>query len=184
MTQEEFVSRLKEYVQLSRPPKARDQVEIFGLDTAKDPRAILNRVLSFLNDLSDTRKAGEIEVPVPGEEDEEETYREGKIAYRTHRYRERRPELVRAKKAAASNPTFCEICFQDYSRIYGASGKNVIECHHLRPVSKMSEGDATRLSDLILVCANCHRMLHGGGGRSVLEVQKLLGRDAAERMHS
>jgi predicted HNH restriction endonuclease len=184
MTREEFVSRLEEYVQFSRPSKARDQVEIFGLDTAKDPRAILNRVLSFLHDLSDPRKAGEIEGPVPGEEDEEETYREGRVAYRTHRRRERSRKLAHDKKTVASNPTLCEVCFQDYARTYGAPGKSVIECHHLSPVSQMDEDEAVRLSDLILVCANCHRMLHGGGGRSVLEVQRLLGRDAAERMHS
>ncbi len=138
ITQEEFVSRLEGCVQLDRRPKARDEVQIFGLDTGKDPVAIVNRVLTFLNDLSDTRKVDEpdLEGPVSGEEDEEETYREGRVAYRTHRRRERSRKLVRDKKAVASNPTLCEVCFQDYSRTYGAPGKSVIECHHLSPISK------------------------------------------------
>ncbi len=37
-----------------------------------------------------------------------------------------------------------------------------IECHHTKPVATLVEGEKTHLDDLVLVCANCHRMVHRG----------------------
>ena len=42
----------------------------------------------------------------------------------------------------------------------GDLGKGYIEAHHTRPVAKLVTGERTKVSDLALVCANCHRMLH------------------------
>ena len=39
-------------------------------------------------------------------------------------------------------------------------GEGFIECHHVTPVSELRAGTRTRLSDLAVVCSNCHRMLH------------------------
>jgi serine/threonine protein kinase len=57
----------------------------------------------------------------------------------------------------------CEACGFDFAQVYGKLGEGFIECHHTKPVSKLRKGDKTKLSDLALVCANCHRMLHRGG---------------------
>ena len=54
----------------------------------------------------------------------------------------------------------CEVCNFDFSKVYGERGKDYIECHHTIPVHRMKEGDKTKLSDLALVCSNCHRMIH------------------------
>jgi 5-methylcytosine-specific restriction protein A len=35
-----------------------------------------------------------------------------------------------------------------------------LECHHRKPLASLRPGQRTRLSDLALVCPNCHRMLH------------------------
>ncbi|WP_144467670.1 HNH endonuclease [Bacillus toyonensis] len=35
-----------------------------------------------------------------------------------------------------------------------------IEGHHTIPVSQLKEGEKTKIEDIIMVCANCHRMLH------------------------
>ncbi|GAB6158809.1 hypothetical protein JCM39194_20090 [Desulfotomaculum varum] len=35
-----------------------------------------------------------------------------------------------------------------------------IECHHTIPISEYAKEIKTRVSDLALVCSNCHRMLH------------------------
>lgn len=35
-----------------------------------------------------------------------------------------------------------------------------IECHHVVPLSALQKGAQTKLKDLSLVCANCHRMIH------------------------
>ncbi|MDO6522910.1 HNH endonuclease [Shimia thalassica] len=48
-----------------------------------------------------------------------------------------------------------------------------MECHHTVPVSEMKPGDKTKLSDLALVCANCHRMIHAK--RPWLSIQELVG---------
>jgi hypothetical protein len=42
---------------------------------------------------------------------------------------------------------------------FGSRGRAVIECHHTKPLHTLV---ATRLDDLALVCANCHRLIHGG----------------------
>jgi 5-methylcytosine-specific restriction protein A len=40
-------------------------------------------------------------------------------------------------------------------------GADYIECHHVDLLAD-TEVTLTRLEDLALVCANCHRMLHRG----------------------
>jgi len=44
--------------------------------------------------------------------------------------------------------------------VYGKHGKGFIECHHKKPVSEIQEGENNKLSDLAVVCASCHRMIH------------------------
>ncbi|MCY8497740.1 HNH endonuclease [Bacillus atrophaeus] len=34
-----------------------------------------------------------------------------------------------------------------------------MEGHHIIPVSELEEDSKTKVEDIILVCANCHRML-------------------------
>ena len=88
---------------------------------------------------------------------------EGKLLTRLHKQRERNRELVRAKKRralAASGVLKCEVCTFDFSKVYGERGHGFIECHHTKPVETLSEHTSTRLSDLALLCSNCHRMVH------------------------
>jgi 5-methylcytosine-specific restriction protein A len=49
-----------------------------------------------------------------------------------------------------------------FNERYGARGEGFIECHHLVALSTLRPGQRTRLSDLAVVCANCHRMIHRG----------------------
>jgi 5-methylcytosine-specific restriction protein A len=42
----------------------------------------------------------------------------------------------------------------------GDLGKGVAECRHNKPVSELKPGQKTKLSDLSILCANCHRMIH------------------------
>ena len=82
---------------------------------------------------------------------------EGKWNYAIHRFRERDRSLVRKKKASVANP-ICECCSFDFSNTYPNLGTGFIECHHRIPIHQGKR--ITRLEDLALVCANCHRMLH------------------------
>lgn len=78
----------------------------------------------------------------------------------THVVKERDRSIVLAKKAQAlkDNKLFCEVCTFSFQAVYSA---NYIECHHLVLIGEPSVGErVTRLEDLALVCANCHRMLH------------------------
>lgn len=82
---------------------------------------------------------------------------EGKWNYAMHRFRERDRSLVLKKKASVKKP-ICECCKFDFSNTYPNLGDGFIECHHRIPINQGKR--ITRLEDLALVCANCHRMLH------------------------
>ncbi|WP_233533532.1 HNH endonuclease [Kitasatospora sp. SolWspMP-SS2h] len=43
--------------------------------------------------------------------------------------------------------------------MYGERGAGYVECHHVVPLHVAGEG-TTKLADLALICANCHRMIH------------------------
>lgn len=94
--------------------------------------------------------------------EEEVTGEEGGLVLRIHKRRERDRKLVRAKinQAAKNGPLLCEVCGFDFEATYGNLGSGYIEVHHLNPVHLMKPGMKTRLDDLALLCANCHRMAH------------------------
>jgi len=125
---------------------------------ANDPRR--------LHRLAQAIRAGyRADAAQPGSEsdDEEGEFSEGKVAYRLHRHRERSRELVRAKKAQVKRTTGslkCEVCLFDFELVYGEVGKDYIECHHTLAVSELPDGATTRLEDVVVVCSNCHRMIH------------------------
>jgi 5-methylcytosine-specific restriction enzyme A len=106
----------------------------------------------------------DIELPTDGHvEGDEEDGEEGRILTRLHRYRERDSKLAKRKKKkvlSEQGVLRCEICEFDFSSIYGERGDGFIECHHRKPVSELKIGDKTKLTDLALVCSNCHRMIH------------------------
>ena len=88
---------------------------------------------------------------------------EGSIVTRIHITRERNKKLVNEKKKMelkTKGRLACEACGFEFQTVYGSRGKDYIECHHTKPVRHLKSGDTTRMSDLALVCANCHRMIH------------------------
>jgi 5-methylcytosine-specific restriction enzyme A len=91
------------------------------------------------------------------EEDAPEGVESGK--YRWHRSRERNRKLAdQIKKARGYD---CEVCAVNFRRRYPSVGKNYIEAHHLTPIAALA-GRPTNLgvNDFVVVCSNCHRMLH------------------------
>lgn len=96
-------------------------------------------------------------------EDDEFSRMEGTILYKYHLYRERNPTLVKKKKEQAlktNGKLECECCSFDFEKVYGEAGIGFMECHHTKALHTLNEKTKTTLKDLILVCANCHRMLH------------------------
>jgi 5-methylcytosine-specific restriction protein A len=121
--------------------------------------------LSRLSSVAESIKASLILDGVKGYErlsDDEEEFLEGQILYRRHRSIERNAKLIkRAKKIAEDKGNICcEVCGFDFEKVYGEIGKGYIECHHKIPVSEYEADMKTKVSDLALVCSNCHRMLH------------------------
>jgi len=81
---------------------------------------------------------------------------------RTHLVHERNRSL--ANQCKRRDDFRCQVCNFKYSEFYGQLGDLFAESHHIVPLSKLEDGMQTNLSDLITVCANCHRMLHHMNG--------------------
>lgn len=81
----------------------------------------------------------------------------------SHYIRERNGKIINKKKSDFKKKfgkIFCQICNFSFNEKYGSFADDYIECHHLNPISESIGISETRLEDLILLCANCHRMLH------------------------
>jgi hypothetical protein len=89
---------------------------------------------------------------------------EGALQLKSHYRRERSRKLVSLKKGQykkAQGTLNCEICGFSFEGVYPHTlGDNFIEVHHKIPLSKIHQTIKTTLNDLLLVCANCHRMIH------------------------
>lgn len=99
---------------------------------------------------------------------------EGGFTHRLHRAYERDRKLIAAKKKVALSEhgtLSCEVCAFDFGATYGHLGAGFIEVHHKRPVFQMKPGEKTKLSDLALLCSNCHRMAHKS--RQTISIEQL-----------
>ena len=55
----------------------------------------------------------------------------------------------------------CKICGMSFAEAYGPEFKNIIEVHHIVPISEIGESYVVDpIKDLIPVCPNCHAMIH------------------------
>ncbi|HEX5593533.1 MAG TPA: HNH endonuclease [Solirubrobacterales bacterium] len=109
--------------------------------------------------------------PVDPEVDDETGAQEGQPKLVQHLRRERSSSLRRKRVALAGGRPRCEICGFDFEQAYGERGRGYIECHHKIPLPEIDPATPTRLEDLALVCANCHRMIHAR--RPWLEIEEL-----------
>uniref|UniRef100_UPI001ABBA277 HNH endonuclease n=1 Tax=Burkholderia sp. BCC1640 TaxID=2676294 RepID=UPI001ABBA277 len=121
----------------------------------------LAEVAQFIRD-GITEHSNDIDLAGPDEPGIEEA-EEGRVATRMHRFRERDRRLVgEAKKQAQERygRLLCVACGFDFLKKYGELGDGVIDVHHTKPVHTMRPGEKTKVSDLILLCSNCHRIVH------------------------
>jgi 5-methylcytosine-specific restriction enzyme A len=82
--------------------------------------------------------------------------------YRWHRRAERSPSL--AREAKGIHGTRCQVptCGKELADTYGEIAEGYIEAHHLTPFASL-DGRPTELdpaTDFVVVCPDCHRMLH------------------------
>jgi 5-methylcytosine-specific restriction protein A len=88
---------------------------------------------------------------------------EGNPRLMAHMRRERNSSIVQKKKKdvlATTGTLKCEACGFDFAKTYGEYGKEFCEVHHLVPLHKSDGLIKTELSDLAIVCSNCHRVIH------------------------
>lgn len=56
----------------------------------------------------------------------------------------------------------CQICSFEFEKVYGEVGRNYIEAHHLVPLSQLKDQKVSLnpKTDFVVLCANCHRVVH------------------------
>ncbi len=112
-------------------------------------------IKSYFNSKISSTKIGIQDIPI--------TAKEGKRLLVIHETKERNSKLINSfkKHKEKSNPTLkCEICGFSFEEFYGKSGAGYIEAHHIKPLAMLDKETTTTFDDLILVCSNCHKMLH------------------------
>ena len=116
---------------------------------------------------------------------------EGTLRLRQHYARERCRTLIEKKRADftrwSDGHFFCEVCRFDFATQYPSRpGEGFIEVHHLSLLSTQDEPGKTTLDDLLLVCANCHRMIHHAKdvNGNLAELREHLGRIAGTGLNS
>lgn len=89
------------------------------------------------------------------EPQDELLFQEGERKYVTHLMAERNKGVVKALKSIET--WACDICGGDFLDRYGVK---YIEAHHKVPISTYSASHVVSLSDLALLCPNCHKAVH------------------------
>lgn len=100
-----------------------------------------------------------------------------------HFRRERDQRIIKAKKQRVlfeKGKLECEACNFNFGDKYGDRGEKFIEVHHTEPLSMCGDGQTTFIDDLILLCSNCHRIIHRNEPWiSIKELKKLIIRERA-----
>ncbi|MDQ7774262.1 MAG: HNH endonuclease [Elusimicrobiales bacterium] len=105
-----------------------------------------------------------VKVAENGEYDDpevDEEFEEGRTLTGIHKRRERNKK-VRAKlieQRRSLGKVECEMCGTTGTSTNLKFKEAIFEAHHIIPIS-MAVAGKTRLSDMMLICANCHKMLH------------------------
>lgn len=110
-------------------------------------------------------------------DDYESAKAEGKALFRLHRQLERDSQILRKAKLKRLNDReelTCDACSFDFTATYGELGDGFIEGHHTTPISQLDGETKTKVSDIALLCANCHRMIHRRPAMSVADLRELV----------
>ena len=86
------------------------------------------------------------------------TFHEGSSAMRLHIVYERDP--VARRRCLQAKGYTCEVCEFNFEDEYGEIGRSYVEVHHTKPLSKGKRTYSNIHDELIVVCSNCHSMIH------------------------
>ncbi|MEM6529699.1 MAG: HNH endonuclease, partial [Chloroflexota bacterium] len=90
-------------------------------------------------------------------------YAEGKPIVKTRTLRQRSSKLTNEAKSRfleEHGELRCQICDLNFEEVYGEIGAGYIETHHEEPISQMDGEQFVDVDGVVLLCANCHRMVH------------------------
>jgi hypothetical protein len=104
----------------------------------------LDELLEFLS----------ISVLLCGEDEAAEGLRNEMRVMAQKRNRPLRNKVLRAAKGV------CEACETDYSQLLDGIGIRVLQVHHRKQLALNDVPVITKASDLAVVCANCHALIH------------------------
>lgn len=116
---------------------------------AEDAESFIRRVKNYIDCFES----------IPLDEQEHSDFQEGErrlfLVNSSSRSRQAREECLRSKGYV------CTICKKKVAEIYGEDFRQVIEVHHLQPISERNGiYNINPVQDLIPVCPTCHRVLH------------------------
>ncbi|MET4676306.1 MULTISPECIES: HNH endonuclease [unclassified Luteibacter] len=141
---------------------------------------------SRVKDIVQLIKAFAPSAPIDHDIDEDDAeFMEGSIVTRTHK-RIERSKKVRSKlisERTKKGPLHCDACLIQGSTD-GRLKDAIFEAHHLVPLSTLGS-TITKISDVSLLCANCHRTIHrlisrSGRWVSIDDLRLLLNNDHTE----
>jgi predicted HNH restriction endonuclease len=88
--------------------------------------------------------------------------REGELVSRMNRFRKRNRAIIEAKRRASRG--ICEACGMSLRDIYRLedklNGRDCLHVHHRNPLAESEGARVTTLDDLVLLCPNCHAVVH------------------------
>ena len=88
---------------------------------------------------------------------------EGGAALASHLRRERSRQLTEAKRRThrvEHGQLSCQACGLNESDLPAEIGEGCFEVHHTLPLGERVAAAITKLDELALLCANCHRLIH------------------------
>ena len=79
------------------------------------------------------------------------------------------------EKAMRDGKLICRACRVDFFKAFKEKATRIVECHHTIPISSVEHKNITNKKDLVLLCANCHRIAHSvDKPLDVLDIRKKL----------
>lgn len=133
---------------LSSSAMDRALVAEYPASRAKDVAALATLIRNAIG-------LGEVAEPVP----DDEVFAEGYLLTSRHRSRDRR---LRRKllNRTGDEDLVCKICQFTAPPLERQLRESFFEAHHIRPLSDVNGVTSTRVADMSLLCAGCHRFIH------------------------
>lgn len=145
---------------------------VYKLPDDDELQADINEMMRIYEHLSYNEGLPSFQAEI--ENDEESKGIEDIRRFRFHKRIERNTKL--SQKVKKLQGYICKACGFDFKKMYGVLGANFIEAHHLKPLSKLT-GNKVELdarTDFVVLCSNCHSMIHKLDDPSKLDYLKQL----------